>query len=160
MKSRSRTSRRRGFSLIELMTVMVIIGLLTRFGLPRYADMRSQTMARSIVGDIHAIRLAALNYHADRNAWPPAAGRGVIPNGLAPYLPGGFRFREGTVDLQWQLVNTTTRVGRTRVTVQTPRVTVRTTDPKLRRAVVTLARNGFAHALVGQNVAFIITTGS
>jgi prepilin-type N-terminal cleavage/methylation domain-containing protein len=148
--------RRSGFSLIELLTVMVVIGILARFGLPRYSDMRSQSRARAIVGDVHVIRLAALNYHADQNAWPAQAGRGVIPRGLATYLPTGFSFRRPSVDLQWQLVNQTTRVGRTRVRTQVPRVTVRTTDTKLRQAVLYLARQGFSHALVGANVAFVI----
>jgi prepilin-type N-terminal cleavage/methylation domain-containing protein len=151
---------RRGFSLIELLTVMVVIGVLARFGLPRYADMRSQSRARAIAGDIHAIRLASLNYQADQNGWPLSAARGVVPTGLPSYLPTGFTFSKPTGDLEWQVVNLTQHIGGKVVTTQTPQVIVRTTDPKLNAALLMLARQGFAHAMFGTHVAFIIGGGS
>ena len=41
------TRRRRGFSLIELMTVMAVIGLLAALGIPRYRDMKRRGYSRT-----------------------------------------------------------------------------------------------------------------
>ena len=55
----SRRRSRRGFSLIELMTVMAVIGLLAALGIPRYRDMKRRAYSANIMSDFNTVRVAA-----------------------------------------------------------------------------------------------------
>src|SRR5687767_6423857 len=84
--------RRRGFSLIELMTVMAVIGLLAALGIPRYRDMKRRAYSANIMSDFNTVRVAAYNYFADNATYPPDGGAGTAPAVLVPYLPQNFSF--------------------------------------------------------------------
>ena len=84
--------RRRGFSMIELMTVMAVIGLLAALGLPRYRDMKRRAYYANAVSDFNTVRVAAYNYFADNATYPPDGALGTPPVVLIPYLPQGFTF--------------------------------------------------------------------
>ena len=86
------TRRRRGFSLIELMTVMAVIGLLAALGIPRYRDMKRRGYSANAISDFNTVRVAAYNYFADNATYPPDGGSGTPPAVLVPYLPQGFSF--------------------------------------------------------------------
>ena len=83
---------RRGFSLIELMTVMAVIGLLAALGIPRYRDMKRRAYSAAVVSDFNTVRIASYNYFADNATYPPDAAVGAPPAALVPYLPEGFQF--------------------------------------------------------------------
>lgn len=83
---------RRGFTFIELLIVLAVIGVLTTLGILRYIDLRNHAIASGVVSELNAIRLATYNYWADRNTFPPDAGAGVTPVGMTPYLRSGFSF--------------------------------------------------------------------
>ena len=86
---------RRGFTLIELMTVVSVLGLLIAIGLPRYRDMKRRAFAAKITGDFNTVRLAAFNYFADNSTYPSDGSPGVAPAALVPYLPQNFKFDAG-----------------------------------------------------------------
>jgi len=86
------TKRRHGFSLIELMTVMAVIGLLAAIGIPRYRDMKRRAYYANVVSDFNTVRVAAYNYFADNATYPPDGGSGTPPAVLIPYLPQNFTF--------------------------------------------------------------------
>lgn len=86
------TDDRRGFSLIELMIVVLIIATIAGIAIPNMQRALLRARAVDAMADLNAIRVAVLNYQADEDSWPPDAQRGDIPTGLEPYLPGGFSF--------------------------------------------------------------------
>jgi prepilin-type N-terminal cleavage/methylation domain-containing protein len=93
---------RRGFTIIELLTVMIVIGILAGLAILRYIDLRQHAEVASIVRDLNNVRLGAYNYWADKNAFPPDAAPGVMPAGMEPYMRNGFRFDNANYTLDWE----------------------------------------------------------
>ena len=94
--------RRRGFTFIELLVVMIVLGLLSTLGLLKYMDLKHRAMSAHAVADLEAIRLAGYSAWYETGAWPAEAGTGLVPPGLAPYLPNGFSFSKPEYTLDWE----------------------------------------------------------
>lgn len=83
-----------GFTIIELLTVMMIISVLAGIALPKLQGVLLRARAADVVGDLNVIKVAVLTYQTDHNSWPTDRNRGQIPSELAEYLPQGFDFRK------------------------------------------------------------------
>lgn len=83
---------RGGFTLAELLVVMAILSLLAGLAIPNLQRAVLKARAADAIGDLEVIRVAVLQYQADRHEWPPDRNRGQIPPGLEEYLPDGFSF--------------------------------------------------------------------
>lgn len=93
---------RRGFTFIEVLVVMAIIGILANLAVPATLEMRRRADAARIIGDFNAIRAAAFDYFAEAGAYPGTGPWGRAPRELVPSLPQGFTFRYGEVDYRWR----------------------------------------------------------
>ena len=96
---------RKGFSLIELLTTVSIIGVLASIALPKYQALRKRANAAEIVSAMTTVRAGAYQYNESIGAWPGTTGLGLVPKGLAQYLPGaGVKmFRGEFHQLGWTL---------------------------------------------------------
>lgn len=93
---------RRGFTLVEMMVTLVVIGLLASISVLKYIDLSRTAFAAKIAGEFTTVRLAAYNYEADHNnQWPSETGPGVVPPEFTGYLPDNFGFVYPTYQLDW-----------------------------------------------------------
>ena len=79
---------RKGFTLIELIMVIVILGILAAIAIPRYVDLTTKAKTAAMNGTLGAIRSAIAMDYASR-----------ITNNLAGYAPTmyGTMFAEGVI---------------------------------------------------------------
>jgi prepilin-type N-terminal cleavage/methylation domain-containing protein len=94
-------TRRRGFTFIEILVVMIVLSILAGLAILKYIDLRHRALTTSAIADLQAIRLAGYSAWYEHGVWPAEVGAGVVPGGLVPYLPGGFEFSKPEYTLDW-----------------------------------------------------------
>jgi prepilin-type N-terminal cleavage/methylation domain-containing protein len=143
---------RKGFSFIELLVTMLIIGLLASIAIPKYHDMKRRAMAASIIGDVHAIRIAAFSHYTEHGAFPPDAGSGQLPPLLVDNLPTGFTFDRPDFDFDWDVwaQGTESLVG----------ITVSVTDTRLAAQLIKSAGPGYLAVVTPTSVTFLVSSSS
>jgi prepilin-type N-terminal cleavage/methylation domain-containing protein len=96
------TRKRRGFTLVELMICVIIVGLLASIVAPKFQSIRRRATATQILGDFTVVRHAALSFFVDSQYFPEEAGSGDLPPNLQKYLPSGFAMKkpEWTLDYE------------------------------------------------------------
>lgn len=109
-------TRRTGFTLLELILALTIIGLLSSIAVPKFRDMRRRAIASQIIGDFDAVRIATMNFFIDSTYYPEEAPPGILPNNLAPYLPTNFKMLkpQWAFDYENWVTITTTTTGSTK----------------------------------------------
>ena len=145
--------RRAGFTFVELMTVLIVLGLLAGLAILKYIDLTHRARAAQAAGDLEAVRIAAYGAWYETGKWPAEVGAGIIPPGLAQYLPAGFTFQRKEYTLDWE--NFVPPGGGPSGGMQVG-IVVSTTDPKLQQALVQTLGNKLPFIDVGGTLTFVI----
>ena len=141
---------RRGWTMIELLIAMVVIGLLAAISVLKYIDLTRTAYAAKISGEFITVRLAAYNYEADHNnSWPSDQESGVVPPEMVPYLPNSFSFVTPTYELDWDNLSPSTDPYQLAISVTT-------TDPRLMNSLLQSLGNRAPFYFSGNRLTFIL----
>jgi prepilin-type N-terminal cleavage/methylation domain-containing protein len=77
---------RRGFTLIELIAVIVVLAILAGVAIPRYIDYSVRAAASADAATLKVLSRAVLAYHRDTSQWPADELWSTTPAVLQPYL--------------------------------------------------------------------------
>ncbi len=89
--------RERGFTLIELLVVIAIIGILAAIIAPNAFRAIEKSKIAKVLGDVNAIKTAALMYYSDTGVFPPDDDQ-YYGTGLDPYH--GIDFLENVSNVE------------------------------------------------------------
>lgn len=79
-----------GFTLIELVLVIVILGILAAFALPRFTDLSTEARIAAVNGLAGSVRSGAALAHATQLAQGVASTGSITVDGITITLVGGY----------------------------------------------------------------------
>lgn len=88
--SAHRAPRTRGFTMVEIMVVVVIIGLLAAMALPTYRRITMRSKTAALVSDLRSYSTAFITYNLQNGKWPADELPQKIPAVMSGALPAGF----------------------------------------------------------------------
>lgn len=91
----------RGFTVLELMVVLTILGVILAIAIPTYSNMVRQVRASQAVADLQSLRAAAYLYFGDYGDWPNEVHAGAVPVELKPYLREDVVFMNEWYRIDW-----------------------------------------------------------
>jgi len=100
-----------GFTLLELLLAIAILGIVVNVAVPVVIGGQVKADAAKVLADVDLIHDALLAYRVENGSYPPTSAWGVVPPGLAPYLPDGFQFAYKDVRYRYQLQRIYKRIG-------------------------------------------------
>jgi prepilin-type N-terminal cleavage/methylation domain-containing protein len=79
--------KQKGFTLIELMIVVAIIGILAAVAIPKFADMLEKAREGATKGNVGAIKSAISIFYGDQGGtWPTSIDPTVANNPFSKYM--------------------------------------------------------------------------
>lgn len=92
-------SKEHGFTMVEIMIVVAIIGLLAAIALPNFVQARQTSQTNACINNLRQIDAAIQTYALENNISASAAVNG---DNVAPYLPRGLN-AGGAADIEYRV---------------------------------------------------------
>jgi type IV pilus assembly protein PilA len=152
----SRRTSQRGFSMIELMVVLTIIGILARLSIPVYAGIKRDALAAQVAGDFNTVRAAAIAQCEATGNYAPDGATGAVPAGMGPFLPRGFSFTKPGYQLDWEYWTVADTTDGAASSGSIVALTVVTADEMVGRQVIRTLGKNCTHWAVDDASTFVI----
>jgi len=91
----------RGFTLVEIMIVVVIIGLLATLAVTAFARIREKSENSTILNDLRTFSAAFETYALENGGWPPDTATSVVPAGMSERIKAGDWGKGGPGNFRW-----------------------------------------------------------
>lgn len=113
---KSRIGNKSGFTLIELIMVIVVLGILAAVAVPKYFDMQAQAKDAAEKGTVGGVRAGIQTYFAQNKAFPATLDGAT--NAACTVANACFDtvLSQGGVTADWTRVSATTYTGPTGTT--------------------------------------------
>lgn len=111
---------KRGFTLVEIMVVVVIIGIVLSMVIPSFKKIRMASENSRLRNDIRTIAESFSTYTLEYGLFPNDTGPGVIPPEMVDHIPTAFTSRTpigGQYDWEYDALGITAGVSVTAFTV-------------------------------------------
>jgi len=93
--------RNSGFTLVEVMIVVTIIGLLAALSLPIWTRARQNSRCNAFINDLRTGIEAAQRCAFEEGAWPAEVAAGAQPPSMAPYWSSKYWLNPTPLGGQW-----------------------------------------------------------
>lgn len=104
---------KKGFTLIELIMIIVILGILAAIAIPRYYDLQSDAKNAAEKGIVGGVRAGIMTYYAQNKTYPTALDSSNIGACNATNACFTNVLAQGGVTADWQKNNTNAYAGPT-----------------------------------------------
>ena len=81
-----RATYKSGFTLVEIMIVVVIIGLLAAMALPAFKRARESSQNTRFANDVRVFASAIETFTTEKGVYPEDSGSGAFPTGMGDYI--------------------------------------------------------------------------
>lgn len=93
--------RKSGFTLVEIMIVVTIIGLLAVLALPVWTKARQNSLTSAFINDLRLGVEAAQRCSMEQGSWPAETAAGVEPAAMVSYLRTDYWTKPTPIGGQW-----------------------------------------------------------
>lgn len=103
--------KKRGFTLIELIMVIVILGILSAVAIPKYIDMSNQAKAAAEKGVVGGVRAGIMTYFVENKAYPTSLDSAAIGACTSANACFDTVLEQGGITDDWSKESATTYKG-------------------------------------------------
>lgn len=108
--------RKRGFTLIELIMIIVILGILAAVAVPRYINLSNDAKAAAEKGVVGGVRSGIMTYYAENKAYPAILDSATNAACSASNACFTTVLQQGGITSDWTKVSSTSYTGPTSTT--------------------------------------------
>ncbi len=145
-----------GFSLIELLIAISILSILVRVSLPAYKGIQRDALATQALGDFNTVRAAAVAQYEATGAYAVDGPAGVVPGGMAPFLPRNYSFTKEQYSLDWDNYAVDDSTAGAALHGNVLALTITANDSLVGRQILHMVGANCSHWSVGEAHTFVV----